>query len=109
MAYNEALAGRIRKALDGTGPITERKMFGGLAFMLAGNMVCGVIGDDMMARVGPERYDDALSTPGAKLMDFTGRPMKGMITVTGPGLATDDAMRGLIDMALEYTRSLPPK
>jgi len=109
MAYSETLAGRIRQALDGKGPITERKMFGGLTFMFAGNMVCGVMGDDMMARVGPERYDEAMRLPGAKLMDFTGRPMKGMITVTGPGLETDAAMRGFIDLALDYARSLPAK
>ena len=63
----------------------------------------------MMARVGPERYSDALNTPGAKPMDFTGRPMKGMITVTGPGLETDAAMCGFIDLALDYARSLPAK
>lgn len=109
MAYDEQLAHRIRTALDGAGPITERKMFGGLAFMFAGNMVCGVMGDDMMARVGPERYDTALSTPGAKPMDFTGRPMKGMVTVTGVGLETDEALRGWVERALDYARSLPGK
>jgi len=109
MPYNEQLAIRIRLALDGEGPVTERKMFGGLAFMFAGNMVCGVMGDEIMARVGPERYDAALSTPGAKPMDFTGRPMKGMITITGVGLETDEALRGWLDQALSYARSLPAK
>lgn len=109
MAYNEALAARLRKLLDGEGPISERKMFGGLAFMLAGTMVCGVMGDEMMARVGPERYDTALATPGARPMDFTGRPMKGMVTITGVVLATDEGLRGWLDQALDYARSLPAK
>ena len=109
MPYNEQLAIRIRRSLDGEGPVTERKMFGGLAFMFAGNMVCGVMGDEIMARVGPERYDAALAKPGAKPMDFTGRPMKGMITITGVGLETDEALRGWLDQALSYARSLPSK
>ncbi len=109
MAYNALLAERLRKLLDGEGPVSERKMFGGLAFMFAGNMVCGVMGDEIMARVGPERYDAALATPGAKPMDFTGRPMKGMITITGVGLETDEALREWLDQALSYARSLPAK
>ena len=74
MAYDEALAERLRQVLDDQEGIRERKMFGGLAFMLHGNMCCGVEQDRLMVRVGPDRYDEALGRPHARVMDFTGRP-----------------------------------
>jgi len=89
--------------------VTERKMFGGLAFMLGGNMCCGVLEDDLMLRVGPERYDDALARPGARPMDFTGRPMKGMVYVDGNTVATDAKLRDWIDVAVGFVGSLPAK
>ena|SRR5438309_1688530 len=84
MAYDEKLAKRIRKLIAGNERITERKMFGGIAFMLNGNMFCGVIKDDLMVRVGPDAHEDALAKPYARPMDFANRPMKGMVFV-GPG------------------------
>ena len=81
MAYDEELAERIRAALADRTDVIERKMFGGLTFMLRGNMCCGVEKTNLMVRVGPERYDEALAQPHARLMDFTGRPMKGMVFV----------------------------
>ena len=109
MAYNETLADRIR-AMVGDGPgLSERKMFGGIAFMLDGNMFCGVTKDELMLRVGPDRFDEALASPGAHLMDFTGRPMKGMAFVGPEGYQTDEQLRGWLGQTLEYARSLPPK
>jgi hypothetical protein len=84
MAYDEKLAQRVRQALSGQDGIVEKKMFGGLAFMLHGNMSVGVEKDRLMVRVGPDRYDEALARPHARPMDFTGRPMKGFC-VRAPG------------------------
>ena len=109
MPYNEELADRIR-AIAGDGPgLTERKMFGGIAFMLKGNMFCGVTRDDLMVRVGIDRFDEALAAPGARLMDFTGRPSKGMVYVGPDGYATDEQLQGWVEQTLDYARSLPVK
>ena len=85
MAYDEYLAERIRKALKRRKGITEKKMFGGICLLLDGNMVGGVVNDDLMVRVGPDGYEDALKQPHARPMDFTGKPLKGMVYV-GPCL-----------------------
>jgi TfoX/Sxy family transcriptional regulator of competence genes len=109
VAYNEGLADRIR-AIVGDGPgLTERKMFGGIAFMLNGNMFCGVTRDDLMVRVGPDRFEQALASPGARLMDFTGRPMKGMAFIGPEGYATDEQLREWVEQTLDYARTLPAK
>ena len=109
MPYNEQLAERIR-AIVGDGPgLTERKMFGGIAFMLNGNMFCGVIRDDLMARVGPDRHEEALASAGARPMDFAARPMNGMVFVSPEGYATDEQLRGWVEQTLDFVRSLPPK
>jgi TfoX/Sxy family transcriptional regulator of competence genes len=109
MAFNEQLAERIRKQIgDGPG-ITERRMFGGIAFMLNGNMICGITREDLMVRVGPDRFEEALARPGARPMDFTGRPMKGMIFVSAEGCETDGQLREWVEQTLEYARSLPAK
>jgi TfoX/Sxy family transcriptional regulator of competence genes len=109
MAYNEQLAGRIREIIgDGPG-LSERKMFGGIAFMLNGNMFCGITRDDLMVRVGPDRFEEALKRPGARLADMGGRPMKGMAFVGPEGYASDEQLRGWVERTLDYTRSLPAK
>lgn len=109
MAYNEQLAERIRY-LIGDGPgITERKMFGGIAFMLNGHMFCGITRDDLMLRLGSGRYEEALATPNARPMDFTGRPMKGMVFVGPEGYQTDEQLLGWVEQTLDHARSLPPK
>jgi len=109
MAFNEQLAERIRHIVgDGPG-LTERKMFGGMAFMLNGNMFCGITRDDLMLRVGPDRFEEALARPGARPMDFTGRPMKGMAFVGPQGYETDEQLRGWVEQTLEYARSLSAK
>lgn len=109
MTYDEGLAHRIREQLrDHTG-ITEKQMFGGLAFMLDGNMVCGVLDDSLMARVGPDAYQEALEEPHAREMDFTGRPMKGLVFVDPAGIAEDDALDDWIERCLAFAESLPAK
>jgi TfoX/Sxy family transcriptional regulator of competence genes len=108
MAYDEALAVRIRKAV-GDGPeISERKMFGGLAVMHNGNMVCGVVGDELMVRVGPDAYNDALAQPHARPMDFTGRPMRGMVYVGVDGIEGGQ-LDAWVERGVRYAETLPPK
>ena len=109
MAYDEGLAQRIREGLGSTAGVTERKMFGGIAFMLNGNMVCGIVGDDLMVRVGPDGHDDALAQRHARPMDFNGRPMRGMVYVAPAGTEGDDALRSWLDRGIAFTAGLPPK
>jgi TfoX/Sxy family transcriptional regulator of competence genes len=109
MAFDEAVAGRVRKALSGSPDLVEKKMFGGIAFMVRGNMCCGVIGDRLMLRVGPKGYEAALSRPHAKPMDFTGRPMKGLIYVEPTGFASPRDLKAWIEWAKEFAFSLPAK
>ena len=109
MAYSEALAQRIRTVKPAALNFTERKMFGGIAFMLNGNMCCGVVKDSLMARVGAENHDSALELPHARLMDFTGRPMKGMLYVDPPGIATDADLRAWVERCIAFVQTLPAK
>lgn len=109
MAYDEGLAQRIRETLQDQADLTERKMFGGLAFMLRGNMLVGVLGDTLMARVGPNRNTQALARPHARPMDFTGKPMKGYVYVSPEGIAADKALAEWIGHCLEFVNGLPPK
>ena len=107
MAYDENVADRVRAALRGEA-VTERQMFGGLAFMLAGHMFCGIVKDTLMLRLGPDGAERALDQPHVRPMDFTGRPMKGMVFVE-PGGLTGDALQHWVDAAAAFTRTLPPK
>jgi TfoX/Sxy family transcriptional regulator of competence genes len=109
MAYDENLAQRVRQALSGQDGVIEKKMFGGLAFMLHGNMSVGVEKDRLMVRVGPDRYDKALARPHARPMDFTGRPMKGFVYVPPEGLHTDAALQEWVHMGVEFALTLPKK
>jgi hypothetical protein len=93
MAYDEALGARIRAAMGGAAGVTEKKMFGGLAFLLDGKMFAGVVGDDLMVRVGRARHDEALGRPHARPMDFTGHPMNGYVYVAPPGFRTAATLR----------------
>jgi TfoX/Sxy family transcriptional regulator of competence genes len=108
MAYDEELAERIRGILFGVGRVSERKMFGGIAFMVDGHMVCGIVGDDLMLRLGVAGADEALDRPHVRPMDFTGRPMTTMVYV-GPTEVRGRALRAWVEKALSYTRTLPPK
>ncbi|HLW94263.1 MAG TPA: TfoX/Sxy family protein [Solirubrobacteraceae bacterium] len=109
MAYDEELATRVRELLATTPRVSERKMFGGLAFMIAGNMACGIVGTDLMLRLGEAGADAALDEPYVRPMDFTHRPMKTMVYVSPAGTNTPQALRGWIDKALAYASSLPAK
>lgn len=109
MAYDERLAARIRAVLADRKGLTERRMFGGIAFMLHGNMACGLTSDSLMVRVGPHRFEDALAQPHARPMDFTGRPMKGMVYVAPAGYETEEGLAAWVRRGIDYASSLPPK
>lgn len=109
MAYDEKLAQRVRQALSGQDGVIEKKMFGGLAFMLHGNMSVGVEKDRLMVRVGPDRYEEALARPHARPMDFTGRPMKGFVYVPLEGLQADAALQEWVQLGVEFALTLPRK
>ena len=108
MSYDEKLADRVRTALGRHGAVSERKMFGGLAFMVGGHMACGIVGKELMVRVGPERYEEALSRPHARPMDFTGKPLRGMVYVGPRGLRSRPALTRWVDLAVNVAQSLPP-
>jgi TfoX/Sxy family transcriptional regulator of competence genes len=107
MAYDEQLAQRIRDVLAGE-RVREQKMFGGIAFMVGGHMTCGIVGDDLMLRLGEEGADAALDRPHVRPMDFTGRPLSTMVYVEPAGVR-GGALADWIGEALAYTRTLPPK
>ena len=109
MAYDETLATRIRAALAPMANHDEIKMFGGLCFTVGGHMCCGVMKDEMMLRVGPEAYEAVLAKRHARVMDFTGRPMRNMVIVARKGLSTDNALRGWLKDAVAFATALPPK
>ena len=108
MAYDEALAERIRERLRDAAGVAEKKMFGGLAFLSYGNMTVGVHGDDLIARIDPATTDTALGEPGVRQFDITGRPMRGWILVAGEVL-DDGVLDRWIEQARGYVASLPPK
>jgi TfoX/Sxy family transcriptional regulator of competence genes len=109
MAYDLALADRIRRRLDGTPGLVEKAMFGGIAFMVRGHMTVGVAGDELMVRVGKDRDAEALARHGARPMDFTGRPMRGWIAVAREGVEADDDLAWWIRAGLASTATLPAK
>ncbi len=109
MAYDETLAERVRGSLAGRSGIAERKMFGGLAFMLDGNMCCCVTEHGLMVRVGLDAYEDALAQPYAGVMDMTGRPMRGWVLVELEGLASDASLAQWVTQGTDFAATLPPK
>ena len=106
MAYDEALADRIRRAVGPQPDVIEKKMFGGLAFLLGGKMFCGIVKDDLMVRVGPERYEAALAEPHVRPMDFTGRPMEGYVYVAASGAKTEKAIRKWVEQGAAFVATL---
>ena len=114
MAYDEEMAGRIRAVLSDH-PLAddldwdEIRMFGGLCFMVNGHMTCGVTTGAVMVRVGKENYEEALTQPHAREMDFTGRPLTGMVYVAPEGLKGTGALRKWVERGVRFTASLPPK
>ena len=109
MAFDEGLAQRVREALEGQTGITERRMFGGLAFLVDGKMFVGISGSRLMARVGAERYQDALALPHVREMDFTGKPMNGYVYVEPEGLAQDEDLKAWVSWCVSHVASLPAK
>ncbi len=108
MAYDERLADRVRELLAERADVTERRMFGGLTFMVAGHMCCGINNDELILRLGHETQETALSTPHARPMDFTRRPMRGFVTIAPDGLKHRSLDRW-IAQAVAHAESLPPK
>ena len=109
MAYDELLVSRIR-ALIGLQPnLEEKKMFGGVGYLLNGNMACGVHQNDLIVRVGPANYDQALSRPYARVFDMTGRPMAGWVMVAPEGFTTQADLKAWIEQGIAFARSLPGK
>ncbi|RSM87939.1 RNA methyltransferase [Kibdelosporangium aridum] len=106
MAYDEGLATRLRDLLPA---LTEKRMFGGLAFLLNGNMTVGILGEALIVRLDVDEAADALTEPGARPFDFTGRPMKGWLMVDPEGHAEDDDLCRWVDRAIDFVGSLPPK
>ena len=108
MAYDLKLADRIRAELSGM-PFVEKKMFGGLGFLLNGNMACGVNKDNLILRVDPEKHATLLKKPHAKPFDLTGRPMKGWLVVEADGCKTDKQLSTWVKEGVEFALTLPPK
>ena len=106
MAYDQVLAGRIRSMLAS---VEEKKMFGGVGFLVHGNMACGVNGNDLIVRVGPDQYAQALQQPHTKVFDLTGKPMTGWIVVIPSGVATDADLEKWVIQGLEFAKTLPAK
>ena len=109
MSYDETLAARIRALFGEHTDFVEKKMFGGLCFMVGGAMCCGLTKTDFMVRVAPDQYDDALAQPHARPMDFTGRPLAGMVYVAPEGLRTRPALAKWVGRGMSFVSSLPPK
>ena len=106
MAYDEMLADRIRRAVGQRPDVTEKKMFGGLAFLLNGKMFCGIIKHDLMVRVGPEGYEAALGEAYVRPMDFTGRPMSGYVFVGSGGCRTEEAIKTWVERGTAFVATL---
>lgn len=109
MPYDEGLAQRVREALIELPGLVEKKMFGGVGFMLQGNMACGVNRDDLIVRVGPARYEEALAESHTRPFDMTGRPMKGWVVVMPAGCASDADLERWVQQGVACALSLPPK
>ena len=108
MAYDEALAERVRDRMAAMPGVTDKRMFGGLAFLTEGNLTVGVTGDDLLVRVGRDAEEEALARPGARRFDITGRPMAGWVVVDG-AMLDDDALLDWLDRARAFVDTLPPK
>lgn len=109
MAYDEGLAERLREVFHGRRDVSEKKMFGGLAFMVQGHMAVGILGDTLMARVGPERHAEALRMQHVREMDFTGRPMKGYVYVAPAGLDSQAELEAWVARCVAFVGTLPRK
>jgi TfoX/Sxy family transcriptional regulator of competence genes len=109
MAYSEAAAQRLRAELGTLPGLTEKRMFGGIGFLIGGNMACGLIGDDLIVRVGTAQHTAALARPGARVFDFSGKPMAGWVMVAPVGYAAAQDLARWVKLALGFAGSLPAK
>ncbi len=109
MTYDEGLAQRVREDMHELPGYVEKKMFGGIGFMLHGNMAVGVIGEDLIVRVGREQYESALQKPHTRPFDMTGRAMTGWVVVTAEGYQSDEDLQGWVQRGIAYASSLPAK
>lgn len=109
MAYSEELAARIEAAIADRDGVTRRAMFGGVAWMVNGNMACGTLGEDLMVRLPVDDAEAALAEPDVGPMEFTGRAMRGFVTVRAQGLIDDGALARWVDAGADHAASLPPK
>jgi TfoX/Sxy family transcriptional regulator of competence genes len=107
VAYNEALADRVRTILQPVPNVDEKKMFGGVTFMVSGQMCCGVLKDDLVVKTGPDGFDALVAQPHVRPFDFSGRPMVGMVYVASPGVATDAHLRAWIQRGLDFVNEHP--
>jgi len=109
MAYDEALANRIRNAMGTDVSLSEKKMFGGIAFLHRGLMFVGVSGNKLMARVGQENYQDSLGRKHVREMDFTGKPMQGYVYVEAPGTTSEEQLNFWLQRCKQFVSTLPAK
>jgi TfoX/Sxy family transcriptional regulator of competence genes len=109
MAFDEKLAERVRKHIGKRSGVAEKKMFGGLAFLLHGNMSCGIHGHELIVRIDPQATDSALTEPGTRIFDIGGRRMNGWLLVGGVGIKDDAALVKWVRRGLAYAASLPEK
>ena len=109
MPYDERIAKRVREEIGGMPGLVEKKMFGGIGFIVLGNMAVGVLGSDLIVRVGAVGYAEALARPHAKVFDMTGRPMQGWVLVAPEGYETEADLRRWIEQGVTLALSLPPK
>ena len=109
MAYDEGLAARIDAALGEVEDVEQKKMFGGICFLVRQHMCAGVVDDILMARVGPDQYDECLNEEHAREMTFTGKPMKGLVYVDPAGISTDARLQQWVDRCLDLVATLPDK
>ena len=109
MAYDEGLAERLREIFADREDVEEKRMFGGLCFLVGNHMACGIVGETLMARVGPEQYETCLSKDHAREMDFTGRAMKGMIYVDPEGFESEPDLHDWVQTCMSFVLTLPPK
>ena len=109
MAFDPGLAQRVRETLAARRDISERKMFGGLAFLVNGKMFIGIRNASLMARVGLEHYEDALAMPGVRVMDFTGRALQGYVYIDPPAIAEDKDLHAWITWCVQHVAGLPAK
>ena len=107
MGYDEGLAARIRQHLEESHGLQEKKMFGGLAFLLHGNMACGILGEDLIVRVGKEHYEESLQRPHTRVFDITGKAMRGWISVGPEGC--DEELGAWLQKGVDYARTLAAK